>query len=132
MPRFPDVSDGLGIDSNDLAGGAIVDDFDNDGYYDVMISAWVMVLFAVAVSILLTRTPFGRWLYATGSNERAAQLSGVRERRAAVVAGGILLRQAVVPLGVDVVVNLREKLRTVAGQEVHAADGALLQALLGI
>lgn len=40
MPRFPDVSDGLGIDSNDLAGGAIVDDFDNDGYYDVMISAW--------------------------------------------------------------------------------------------
>ena len=26
---------------------------------------------------MLTRTPFGRWLYATGSNERAAQLSGV-------------------------------------------------------
>ncbi len=40
MPRFVDVSDGLGIDANDLAGGAIVDDFDNDGFYDVMISAW--------------------------------------------------------------------------------------------
>lgn len=40
MPRFLDVSDGLGIDSNDLAGGAIVDDFDNDGFYDVIISAW--------------------------------------------------------------------------------------------
>ena len=40
MPRFPDVSDGLGIDANDLAGGVIVDDFDNDGLYDLVISAW--------------------------------------------------------------------------------------------
>ena len=40
MPRFLDVSDGLGIDANDLAGGAIVDDFNNDGFYDVIISAW--------------------------------------------------------------------------------------------
>lgn len=40
MPRFPDVSDGLGIDANDLAGGCIVDDFDNDGLYDLVISAW--------------------------------------------------------------------------------------------
>ena len=41
------------------------------------LSAWVMIIFAVIFSIVLTRTPFGRWLYATGSNERAAQLSGV-------------------------------------------------------
>ena len=40
MPRFVDVSDGLGIDANDLAGGVIVDDFDNDGFYDLVISAW--------------------------------------------------------------------------------------------
>lgn len=40
LPRFPDVSDGLGIDINDLAGGTIVDDFDNDGFYDLVISAW--------------------------------------------------------------------------------------------
>ncbi len=40
MPRFFDVSDGLGIDANDLAGGCIVDDFDNDGFYDLVISAW--------------------------------------------------------------------------------------------
>ncbi len=45
------------------------------------ISAWVMVLLAIVASILLTRTPFGRWLYATGSNERAAQLSGVPVKR---------------------------------------------------
>jgi hypothetical protein len=34
------VSDGLGLDANDLAGGVIVDDFDNDGFYDIVISAW--------------------------------------------------------------------------------------------
>ena len=45
------------------------------------ISAWVMIVVAVAFSVLLTRTPFGRWLYASGSNERAAQLSGVPVKR---------------------------------------------------
>jgi erythritol transport system permease protein len=61
----------------------------NTGFFDVFasrplglpISAWVMILFAIAISVLLTRTPFGRWLYATGSNERAAQLSGVPVKR---------------------------------------------------
>lgn len=45
------------------------------------ISAWVMIIFAILFSLVLTRTPFGRWLYATGSNERAAQLSGVPVKR---------------------------------------------------
>ncbi len=37
----------------------------------------VMVVIAILGSLLLTRTPFGRWLYASGGNERAAELSGV-------------------------------------------------------
>jgi len=61
----------------------------NTGFFDTFasrplglpISAWVMVILAVVFSLLLTRTPFGRWLYATGSNERAAQLSGVPVKR---------------------------------------------------
>ncbi|MGI8459440.1 MAG: ABC transporter permease [Propionibacteriaceae bacterium] len=61
----------------------------NTGFFTVFagpplglpISAWVMIAFAVIFSILLTRTPFGRWLYATGSNSRAAQLSGVPVKR---------------------------------------------------
>ncbi len=40
LPKFRDVSAGLGVDANDLAGGVIVDDFDNDGLYDIVISAW--------------------------------------------------------------------------------------------
>ena len=38
---------------------------------------WVMIVFAIIFSVLLNRTPFGRWLYAVGGNERAAELSGV-------------------------------------------------------
>ena len=40
MPRFADVSAGVGLDLDDLAGGVILDDFDNDGLIDVMVSAW--------------------------------------------------------------------------------------------
>lgn len=47
----------------------------------VPIAAWVMIAVAIAFSIILTKTPFGRWLYASGSNERAAALSGVPVKR---------------------------------------------------
>jgi len=68
--------------TNELTGEAALG---NTGFFTVFasrplglpISAWVMIAFAIVFSIVLTRTPFGRWLYATGSNERAAQLSGV-------------------------------------------------------
>lgn len=40
-------------------------------------SIWVMILLALLTTVLLTRAPFGRWLYATGGNERASELSGV-------------------------------------------------------
>ncbi len=57
----------------------------NTGFFDIFassplglpISAWTMIVLAIVFSILLVRSPFGRWLYASGSNERAAELSGV-------------------------------------------------------
>jgi erythritol transport system permease protein len=45
----------------------------------------LMVVFAVVFSVLLNRTAFGRWLYATGGNERAAELSGVPVQRVKVL-----------------------------------------------
>ncbi|MQA61826.1 MAG: ABC transporter permease [Actinophytocola sp.] len=42
---------------------------------------WAMIGFAAAFAILLNKAPFGRWLYATGGNERAAELSGVPIKR---------------------------------------------------
>ena len=38
FPRFTDIAPGLGLNSFDLAGGAIVDDFDGDGFLDIMVS----------------------------------------------------------------------------------------------
>jgi hypothetical protein len=38
IKRFPDVARGLGLDLNDLAGSVVMDDFDNDGFLDLMIS----------------------------------------------------------------------------------------------
>lgn len=73
--------DGTNI-TNELRGQ---EELGNTGFFEVFassplgvpISAWVMVAVAIAFSIILTRTPFGRWLYAIGSNGRAAALSGV-------------------------------------------------------
>jgi erythritol transport system permease protein len=47
----------------------------------VPVSIWLMILFAVAVWLLIRKTAFGRWLYATGGNARAAELSGVPVRK---------------------------------------------------
>jgi erythritol transport system permease protein len=51
---------------------------------DVPIGVIVMIVVAIVVSVLLHRSVFGRWLYASGGNERAAELSGVPVRRVKV------------------------------------------------
>ncbi len=39
IKRFPDVAGPLGLDLNDLSGGVVLDDFDGDGWLDLMASA---------------------------------------------------------------------------------------------
>ncbi|MDH2444674.1 ABC transporter permease [Amnibacterium sp. CER49] len=59
---------------------------------NVPIGVLVMIVVAVLVSLVLNRTVFGRWVYASGGNERAAELSGVPVRRVKVrvyVASGV-------------------------------------------
>ena len=41
-------------------------------------AAWLMIVIAIAMAILLARTTFGRYVYATGGNPEAARLAGVR------------------------------------------------------
>jgi ribose/xylose/arabinose/galactoside ABC-type transport system permease subunit len=48
-------------------------------------SAWVMGILAILSYFVLTRLPFGRHVYATGGNERAAELSGVRVSRVKII-----------------------------------------------
>ncbi len=65
----------------------------NTGFLTVLASeplgipmpVWLMVVFAAAFSLILNRSAFGRWLYASGSNERAAELSGVPVKRVKIV-----------------------------------------------
>jgi erythritol transport system permease protein len=62
-----------------------------DSFLGVAPGVWFMVLMAVLASLLLTRTAFGRRLYAVGGNERAAGLAGVpvdRIKRSVYVISG--------------------------------------------
>lgn len=49
--------------------------------FGVPIGVLVLAVLAIVCGLMLTRTAFGRWLYASGGNERAAELSGVPVRR---------------------------------------------------
>lgn len=54
------------------------------GFYrigGVPISVIVLAVVAIAAGLMLGRSAFGRWLYASGGNERAAELSGVPVKR---------------------------------------------------
>ncbi len=71
-----------GLTYNNLAGAPELGNtgFDWLGFntfFDVPIGVLVMIIIAVIAMILLNRTAFGRWVYATGGNARAAELSGV-------------------------------------------------------
>ncbi|MUP46022.1 CRTAC1 family protein [Gramella sp. BOM4] len=40
LKRFEDIAPQLGVNVNDLSGGGIVDDFNNDGLLDILVSSW--------------------------------------------------------------------------------------------
>jgi len=48
-----------------------------DRLFGIPTGVVVLAVLAILGSLLLNRTAFGRWLYASGGNERAAELSGV-------------------------------------------------------
>jgi erythritol transport system permease protein len=63
-----------------------------DKIASVPIGVVVMIVVAAVASFVLNRTVFGRWLYASGGNERAAELSGVPVKRVKIwvyVASGV-------------------------------------------
>jgi len=78
-----------GLTINDLQGDP---DLGNTGFgwlgfnriLNIPIGVLIMALIALVLGFVLGRTRFGRWLYASGGNERAAELSGVPVRRVKV------------------------------------------------
>lgn len=75
-----------GLTYNNLRGS---EDLGNTGFswlgfnrlWGVPISVIVLAVIAILTGLMLSRSAFGRWLYASGGNERAAELSGVPVRR---------------------------------------------------
>lgn len=75
-----------GLTYNNLRGSAALG---NTGFnwlgfnrlWGVPISVIVLATIAILAGLMLSRSAFGRWLYASGGNERAAELSGVPVRR---------------------------------------------------
>jgi erythritol transport system permease protein len=78
-----------GLTFNNLGGSAELGNtgFDWLGFNriaGVPIGVIILALVSLVAALLLSRTAFGRWLYATGGNYRAAELSGVPTRRVTI------------------------------------------------
>jgi erythritol transport system permease protein len=74
-----------GLTYNNLAGRPELGNtgFDWLGFnrlFGVPIGVLALIIISLIGSVVLNRTAFGRWLYASGGNERAADLSGVPVR----------------------------------------------------
>lgn len=52
---------------------------------NVPVGVIALAVLAIAMGLLLTRTAFGRWIYSSGGNENAAELSGVPVKRVQVI-----------------------------------------------
>lgn len=79
-----------GLTFNKLSGTAELGNtgFDWLGFnriFNIPISVVVLAIVAVLAGILLARTAFGRWLYSSGGNERAAELSGVPVKKVQII-----------------------------------------------
>ncbi|MGI4956492.1 MAG: ABC transporter permease [Janthinobacterium lividum] len=78
-----------GLTYNSLGGRP---DLGNSGFnwlgfnhlFGMPIGVLVLIVVAFFGNLVLSRTAFGRWLYASGGNERAAELSGVPVKRVQV------------------------------------------------
>ncbi len=75
-----------GLTYNNLSGRAELGNtgFDWLGFnrlFGVPISVLILASIALIAGVMLSRSAFGRWLYAAGGNARAADLSGVPVRR---------------------------------------------------
>lgn len=78
-----------GLTFNNLGGSPALGNtgFDWLGFnrlFGVPVGVVILAVVAVLCMLLLNRTPFGRWIYSTGGNARAAELSGVPVKRVKV------------------------------------------------
>ncbi|MEP2783456.1 MAG: sugar ABC transporter permease [Pseudoruegeria sp.] len=113
-------------------------------YHGVAIPVVILLLVTVAMTIVSTRTRFGRYIYATGGNPEAAELSGINTRLLTVkvfaLMGALTGISAVIAsarLGsVDVGLGTLDELRVIAaavigGTALAGGFGTIYGAVIG-
>jgi ribose transport system permease protein len=106
---------------------------------------WLLVIAALLSGFVLTRTKFGRWLYAVGGNPEAARLSGINVQRmklaafaisgfAAGVGGAIVVSRTSTGQAGDgiTVVFAAFAAVVVGGTSVAGGRGAIWRTVLGV
>jgi ribose transport system permease protein len=91
---------------------------------DIYVAILVLTLFAVAMTVLLNRTAFGRYVFAIGGNQEAALLSGIRVDRVRI--WGFVLSGLAAGIAGTILVS-----RIASGQP-QAGSGMELQAIAAI
>ena len=113
--------------------------------FGVKYSIWILIAAALACGFVLSRTKFGRWLYAVGGNPEAARLSGINTRAmkvaaftfsglAAGIGGAIVVSRTATGQagnGIDVVFGAFAAV-VVGGTSVMGGRGAIWRTALGI
>ncbi|HKE81325.1 MAG TPA: ABC transporter permease [Solirubrobacteraceae bacterium] len=111
----------------------------------VKYSIWILVVAALLCGFVLSRTKFGRWLYAVGGNPEAARLSGINVRAmkvwafafsglAAGIGGAIVVSRTATGQagnGIDIVFGAFAAV-VVGGTSVMGGRGAIWRTMLGI
>jgi ribose transport system permease protein len=62
---------------------------DPSAIFGITMGSWLFIALAIVSGLLLTRTTFGRALYAVGGNAEAARLSGIRSKLVGTLVMGI-------------------------------------------
>ena len=111
----------------------------------VFIAVWIMVAFALILTFVLTRTTFGRRVFAVGGNEEAAVLSGIRTNRikiatfaiagfaaglaAAIATSRISMGQAAAGTGMELQAIAAVIL---GGTSIYGGQGAVWRSVAGV
>lgn len=108
-------------------------------------SIWLFAAFAVVTSLLLTRTTFGRYIYAAGGNQEAARLAGIRVglvRTATFVISGVAaglagvivasrVSQGAADAGADLPLTAIAAI-ALGGTSIFGGEGAIWRTVLGV
>src|ERR1700721_1796417 len=138
------ITGGAPVSGEDGLPGAFVA-FGNARLFGVHYLVWVPAVLLVVLSVLLSSTPYGRRIYATGGNKEAAYLSGVAVER--IVASTYVWCGALAGLaGLMLAARLQSGPPTagefyeppaiaavvLGGASLHGGEGTLVKSVIGV